>query len=55
MLFGDKTAVCSGSHSKRINAVCGQKLGFLNLKPMSVVTTWLWRRRWLERVADTSI
>jgi hypothetical protein len=27
------------NQSKPINAFCGQKLGFLNLKPMSVVTT----------------
>ena len=33
MLYREIIAVCSQTHTKHINALCGQKLEFLNVKP----------------------
>jgi 2-C-methyl-D-erythritol 4-phosphate cytidylyltransferase len=33
MLYGEIIAVCSGVHTKHINALCGQNVEFVNVKP----------------------
>ena len=41
MLYREIIAVCSEIHTKHINAVCGQNVEFLSLKPLAIrkVTT----------------
>jgi hypothetical protein len=33
MLYREIIAVCSEIHTKHINTVCGQNVGFLNVEP----------------------
>ena len=33
MLYGEIIAVCSETHTKYINTMCGQNVGFLSVKP----------------------
>jgi len=33
MLYREIIAVCSQIHTKHINALCGQNIGFVNVKP----------------------
>ena len=40
MLYSEIIAVCSQSHTKHINTLCGQKAGLLNVKlVVNIVTT----------------
>jgi len=44
MLYREIMAVCSEIHTKHINTVCGQNVGFVNVKPggtVHIVTTGL--------------
>jgi hypothetical protein len=33
ILYSEKIAVCSQIHTKHINTLCGQNVGFFNIKP----------------------
>jgi len=39
MLYREIMAVCSEIHTKHINTVCGQNVGFLNVKLVVYVVT----------------
>jgi hypothetical protein len=42
MLYRERIAVCSEIHTKHINTLCGQNVGFVNIKLMvHIVTTGL--------------
>jgi hypothetical protein len=36
MLYREIIAVCSEIHTKHINALCGQNIEFVNVKPVDV-------------------
>ena len=35
MLYAGVTAVCTDTHAKHTNALCGQNVEFMNVKPAS--------------------
>jgi hypothetical protein len=39
MLYKEIIAVCSEIHTKHINTLCGQNVGFVNVKTVSTVGT----------------
>jgi len=42
MLYKEIIAVCSETHKKHINTLCGQNVELLNVKlVLHIVTTWL--------------
>ena len=44
MLYREIIAVCSQSHTKHINTLCGQNVALLSVKlVVRIVTTGLWR------------
>ena len=46
MLYREIIAVCSQIHTKHINTLCGQSVGFLNVKlAVHIVRTWV---QWVE-------
>jgi hypothetical protein len=48
MLYREIIAVCSQIHTKHINTLCGQNVGFVNIKLMvHIVTTGLY---WVKSV-----
>ena len=43
MLCREIIAVCSQSHTKRVNTLCGKNVEVLKLKlAVLILTTWLW-------------
>jgi hypothetical protein len=47
MLYREIIAVCSQIHTKHINTLCGQNVGFLNVKMVvHIVTTVVYRLNW---------
>jgi len=39
MLYREIIAVCSQSHTKHVNTLCGQNVEFVNVKPVVHITT----------------
>ena len=38
MLYRETIAVCSQIHTKHLNTLCGQNVGYLNVKPDAIRT-----------------
>ena len=53
MLYREIIAVCSHIHIEHINTLCGQNVGFVNVKlVVRIVTTGFWRVNAANSEAD---
>ena len=53
MLYREIIAVCSGTHTKHINTLCGQNVELLNV--LHIVTTGLYRVLGLNSALPTTV
>jgi hypothetical protein len=52
MLYSEIIAVCSQIHTKHINTLCGQNVGFVNFKPGGTYSNH-WGLKWLKWLNDS--